>query len=87
MLLHYVQQNSWIDRHEAQRRVREVTGLGKSLTELVVADLISRHEDAAERARALDRKHADDGSPEGENPSSSVWRLIDSIKRPSTMTW
>lgn len=84
MLLHYEDRTSWIDRHEAQRKVRMLTGLGKSLTESVIAELMTRHDDAVSRAHVLDRKHADDGSPEGENPSSNVWRLIDSIRGTGT---
>lgn len=86
VLLHYEDQTAWIDRHEAQRRVRNVTGLGKSLTESVVAELIARHEAAAVRARALDRKHANDGSPRGANPSSNVWQLVDSIRNTAAET-
>lgn len=33
----------------------------------------------------LDERHAGDGSPPGNNPSSGVWRLIDLIRTPDTM--
>jgi hypothetical protein len=28
----------------------------------------------------LDAKHRGDGSPEGENPSSNLWQLVDLIR-------
>lgn len=46
--------------------------------------LAPNYELARQRAQALDNKHAGDGSPEGSNPSSRLWKIIDSIQDAAT---
>ena len=55
---------------------------GESLTDSALASLLDRYEDVAKRAQALEEKHAKDGSPPRNNPSSDVWRLIERIRNP-----
>ncbi len=79
-ILHFEDQSRWIHRHQAQERSEELLGCGKVLSDGAVAALFDRFDGAAERARQLERRHTEAGSAPGENPSSSVWRLIDSIR-------
>lgn len=77
--LHFEDQTAWIHRHVTQARCRELLSCEKSLSASAMETLAQRYEEARARAAALDRKHEADGSPSGENPSSSMWRLIDQI--------
>jgi len=79
-ILHFEDQTAYIDRHRAQSRARELLGCGKALDEAALDALHERHDDAAQRAVALDAKHAGDGSPPRSNPSSGLWRLVDRIR-------
>ncbi len=56
---------------------------GKEVKSEMFDQLENHYEDAKRRARALDRKHQGDGSPPRSNPSTGMWRLIDSIRRES----
>ncbi len=80
-VLHFVDQAAFIDRHDVQKAAGELLGCRKNLTVDAQSALFDRFDAARERAIRLDEKHAGDGSPGGSNPSSSVWRLIDSIRR------
>jgi hypothetical protein len=64
-LLHFGDQNGFIDRHAAQGQAEAVLHCSKSLS----------------RAIRLDAKHEADGSPPGSNPSSGMWRLVDMIRQ------
>jgi hypothetical protein len=79
-LLHYEDCNAYINRVEAQRRARGHLRSGKVLADAALVALAARHCDAVSRAVKLDVKHRGDGSPDGENPSSNVWQLIDLIR-------
>lgn len=78
-LLHFGDQTAYIDRAAAQRNSAEHLSCEKSLSAEALAMLEARHEKAETRARALDVKHAGDGSPPGWNPSSGTWRIVNSI--------
>ena len=50
----------------------------------VIADaawetLVEDFETAKQRAKALDERHAGNGSPPRSNPSTDVWRLVDRL--------
>ena len=79
-LLHFEESSAFLDRKEAQRRAQAYLRSGKLLTEAALEELAVRHDDAVGRAIKLDAKHRGDGSPDGANPSSNVWRLIDLIR-------
>ena len=81
LVLHAEAQTAHVDRQTIQRRARDL-GLveGKSIPESVWPTLEDGYEDAKGRAQALDAKHAGDGREPGANPSSDVWRLIESIR-------
>ena len=81
LVLHEEDRTAHVDRHTIQRRAREL-GLveGKSIPEAALPRLLDGYEDAKGRAQALDAKHDGDGRDPGANPSSGVWRLIDSIR-------
>ena len=80
-LLHFQDQNAAIHRHDAQRKAATYLNYGKTPTSVSLAALSSRYEEARQRAQALDRKHDTDGSPPRSNPSSEVWRLIETIRQ------
>lgn len=82
-ILHYEDRTSHIDADKAKKRSHELTGCKKTLTEAALKDLEARHDQAAERAKALDSKHMGDGSPPRHNPSSEVWKLVERIRTPS----
>lgn len=80
LLLHFEDQTAHINRHTAQSRVRRrLRTKTKALGETALAELETRYETARERARRLDVKHSGDGSPSRWNPSSEVWKIVDSI--------
>lgn len=79
--LHFTEQTAHLSRRQAQRNVKDHVNIDKEVSETAFVTLRDRYERARGRAQALDRKHHDDGSPIGSNPSSTVWRLIDSIRR------
>jgi hypothetical protein len=79
-VLHFEDQTGWIHRHEAQKKSRELLECGKVLNANALDALFDRHEDAVRRAKGLHWRHIGGDSPPGENPSSSVWRLIESIR-------
>lgn len=80
-ILHFELEAAWIDRHVAQSRSRKLLRCNKSLTSEARVNLIKSYEDAKKHALYLDKKHEGDGSPPGSNPSSGLWRIVDSICR------
>jgi RloB-like protein len=80
-LLHFQDQSAAIERHDAQKKASEYLNRGKTPSTTALAALISRYADARSRAQALERKHDLDGSPPRSNPSSEVWRLIETIRQ------
>lgn len=82
LILHFQDQTAHIDRHHAQRLARQLGIMdGKEVRSEMFDQLENHYEDAKRRARMLDRKHRGDGSPPRSNPSTGMWRLIDSIRR------
>lgn len=79
-LLHFESRTAFIDRDDVQRCSGRLLGCGKTLSQAAIDTLIARYPEARARAQRLDAKHADDGSPEGSNPSTGVWRLIEEIR-------
>lgn len=79
-ILHFEDQTAYLSRQDAQSRSSELLGCGKNLSREAMDVLFEQFEDAGRRAHNLDVKHTNDGSPPGSNPSSSVWKLIESIR-------
>ncbi|MHB1090695.1 MAG: RloB family protein [Ilumatobacteraceae bacterium] len=79
-ILHYELEAAWIDRHVAQSRSKKLLRCDKSLTSEAREELTTSYADAKKHALYLDKKHDGDGSPPGSNPSSGVWRIVDSIR-------
>ena len=84
LVLHLADQTAYVERHTIQHRARQL-GLvdGKSIPDSERCRLFDGYEDAKRRAQALDIMHGRDGRDPGANPSSGVWRLIDSIRSES----
>jgi RloB-like protein len=80
-LLHFQDQTGFMHRHEAQAAAEEHTECDKTLTEAGLAMLDAGYPDAKDRARHLEAKHEGDGTSfPDDNPSSGVWRIVDSIE-------
>lgn len=79
-ILHFEDQTAHIERHLAQSRARHLLDCDKGLNDNALDLLGERYEEARARAIALDEKHAGDGSPSRNNPSSEVWKLVDKIR-------
>ncbi|MFI6293580.1 RloB family protein [Nonomuraea sp. NPDC050790] len=79
-MLHFQDQYAAIDRKVAQTIAATQLNCGKVLSPHALQHLEEQYELAVERAQKLDSKHEGDGSPEGSNPSSSVWRLVNRIR-------
>lgn len=80
-LLHFDDQMAFIHRSDAQDRSKSILHCAKTLDTMALETLADRYDQAKERATRLDRKHHDDGSPPGSNPSSGLWRVIDQIQQ------
>lgn len=78
-LLHFVDQRAYIDRHAAQKEAKAALSCNKQLTTSALERMADNFDTAKERARKLDDKHLKDDTPAPGNPSSGVWRLVDSI--------
>lgn len=79
-ILHFQSQTAYITRSRAQELSRKLLKCEKTLAPAALRDLTREHETARTRAKALDLKHALDGSPPRSNPSSNMWQLIDQIR-------
>lgn len=80
LVLHLEDQTAHVDRRKIQRRARDLGLLNdKSIPESAWSQLAAGYEDAKRRAQALATMHYGDGRAPGSNPSSGVWRLIDTI--------
>ncbi len=82
-ILHYEDQTAHIERRSAQAQAQALLQCSKALTQEAFNAMADRYDDAVRRAKFLDKKHRDDGSPSRANPSSEVWRLVDRIRLPS----
>lgn len=79
-LLHFGDQNAYIDRRDAQSESESLLQCEKNLSSEALARLEERFEAARRRAQHLDRKHELDGSPPRANPSSNIWALVERIR-------
>lgn len=81
LVLHNQDQTANIHRRKIQRLAQEL-GLieGKSIDDSSFTHLLEKYENAKRRAKELDRWHEGNGSPPRSNPSTGVWRLVDSIR-------
>jgi hypothetical protein len=84
-ILHFQDQTAYIDRHNAQRVSRDLLSCDKALSPAALEALHQRNDDARARAIYLDAKHEGDGSPDGANPSSGMWTIVDSIRSGNTV--
>jgi len=78
-LLHFQDQTAYIERHAAQRQVSNHLSEGKAISEQDFDQLSRNHGIAMGRAISLERMHTGNGSSPSENPSSTVWQLIEDI--------
>jgi hypothetical protein len=78
-LLHFEGQTAYIETQPAQKAAKEHLSCEKALSEAALEELVERLEVAKERAIRLDDKHQKDRTPAPGNPSSGVWRIVDSI--------
>ena len=80
-VLHVQDQTGHIDRHDVQRLSNELRlSDGKKIRDTARNTLVEAFETAKQRAQALDERHAGNGSPPRENPSTDVWRLVDRLR-------
>jgi hypothetical protein len=79
-ILHHRDHAAYVERDRIQSACRRDLGFDKSPSASDLDALDPRYPDALARAIALDQKHHGDGSPPGSNPSTSVWRLVESLR-------
>lgn len=81
LVLHVRDQQAYIDRDQVQK-LSDACGLtaGKAIVSSAWTILTGGYEAAKERAISGDKRHEENGSPLGSNPSTSVWRLVDAIR-------
>ena len=81
LVLHAQNQTAPIHRHAVQRSSEELGfSDGKRIPDTARNRLVEAYDSAKQRARALDERHAGNGSPPRENPSTDVWRLVDRLR-------
>jgi hypothetical protein len=80
-LLHLQAQTGHINGDDVQALVQERLQCGKRLSAGALKLLEDNFTIAKDRARQLETKHEGDETPFPGNPSSGVWRLVDSITR------
>ncbi len=61
-LLHFTDQRAELDTRTAQRCAERHLGVRKQLTPSALDQLVARHDQARDRAQALDRKHSGDSN-------------------------
>lgn len=82
LVLHKRSQTGYVERQAIQKLARDLGLLeGKAIEAGVFRDLMGGYENAKRRARELDRMHLRDGRRPDSNPSSTMWRLVDLIRR------
>ena len=80
-VLHVEDQTAHINRRNVQRRANELQlTAGKAISHTAWDSLFDEFETARRRAKALDERHAGNGSPPRSNPSTDIWRLVDRIR-------
>lgn len=81
LVLHRHEQTAHIGRRKIQQRSDELQlTSNKRILPAAEAILIDNVDTAKLRAKALDRRHADNGSPPRTNPSTDAWRLVDQLR-------
>lgn len=80
-LIHFEDRTAYLDRKEAQRRSKTLLGCDKVLTQAALDLLVGNYNSAKSRAQALKVKHEGDEAVQPWNPYSSIWKLVDEIKR------
>lgn len=81
-LLHFEKQTAHLDHTQVQSSAKRHLKCGKSLSQPALAALDERYDTARDRAQKLDTKHRGDESGPHANPSSGIWKLVDSISEP-----
>jgi hypothetical protein len=79
-LIHFEDQTAYLTRQQAQRLSKRHLKCGKILNQQALELLESNYESAKDRAVRLGEKHTGDGSPQHENPSSTVWQIVDIMR-------
>lgn len=80
-VLHFRDQTAEVDRHVIQSNSKDLLGCDKSLSPSAIDALTARFNEARERAIALNTRHLGNDTPFPANPSSGLWKLVDSICR------
>lgn len=81
LVLHERDHTAWIHRHDIQRAARDIGMIdGKGIID---GDWVASWPIAAERADRLTEMHEGNGSPPGENPSTTVGHLLRQIDEES----
>ena len=81
LVLHVEDQTAYINRRNVQRRANELQlTFGKGIPDSAWSRLFDEFATARQRAKALDQRHAGNGSPPRSNPSTDIWRLVDRIR-------
>ena len=81
LVLHRDEQTAYIDGHAIQQRSDELGITAKKrILPSAEAILVEAVDTAKQRAIALDRRHAGNGSPPRSNPSTDAWRLVDQLR-------
>ncbi len=81
LVLHFEDQTAHIEARDVQERAKQLGILdGKQLHESNVDALLNGYDDARQRATKLNERHKGNDSPCWENPSTSVWKLIDLLR-------
>lgn len=85
LVLHRQDQNAYIDRRAVKKLAqRHRLVVNKSIDNRAIPDLIRLYENAKKRAIWLDRMHQRNLTQVPDNnPSTGVWRLVDSIRQGS----
>ena len=82
LVLHYKDQNRYIERREVQKEARKLGIMdGKHIVPAAGQILIQKYHKAKTRAKWLEDKHKQDGSKQWENPSSQVWKFVESLRQ------
>ena len=81
LVLHLQDQTAYTTRSAVQRHSARLNlTSGKQLPDGALDILVDAFEIAKQRAKALDQRHQDNGSPPRSNPSTDVWRLVDRLR-------
>ena len=81
LVLHAEDQTAHISRRNVQRRASELQlTFGKGIPDSAWGTLFDEFETAQQRAKALDQRHAGNGSPPRSNPGTDIWQRVDRIR-------